>query len=93
MGGSFELDPADRDAFIAARHDAMRSSRGEQGCLEYTFAADPTEPGRVILYERWESQEALDAHLKALRARPQPTAPAPRSGSIKLYDISAERSL
>lgn len=93
MGGSFELDPADRDAFIAARHDAMRSSRGEQGCLEYTFAADPTEPGRVILYERWESQEALDAHLAALRQTPQPSSPAPKSASIVIYEVASERTL
>ena len=46
----------------------MRTSRGEDGCLEYTFAADPLEADRVILFERWESQAALDAHLAALAA-------------------------
>ena len=37
--------------------------RDEAGCLEYTFAADPLEADRVVLFERWASQDALDAHL------------------------------
>src|SRR5262245_29776663 len=66
VGGRFEVDPAERDAFVAECHDLMRTSRSEDGCLEYTFAVDPLEPGNVILFERWESQAALDAHLAAL---------------------------
>jgi quinol monooxygenase YgiN len=68
----------------------MRNSRAEDGCLEYTFAADPLEPGRVILFERWESQAALDAHLAAL---PSTRTIEPRSTSITLYDVAGERRL
>ena len=90
VGGSFEVDPEQRDAFLAERHEMMHTSRGEDGCLEYTFAADPLEPGRVILYERWESQAALDAHLAAIAAT---TAISPRSASITLYEVASERPL
>ena len=90
VGGRFEVDPGQRDAFIAERHEMMRTSRGEGGCLEYTFAADPLEPGRVILFERWESQAALDAHLAAIAAT---TTIAPRSASITLYEVAGERPL
>lgn len=93
VGGHFQLDPDQREAFLAARMDVMERSRSEPGCLEYVFAADPLVPGRVILFERWESQEALDAHLKGVRSRPQQSSPTPRAGSIRLYDISSERSL
>ena len=65
VGGEFEVDPAQRDAFLAEREAMMRTSRAEDGCLEYTFAADPLADDRVILFERWESQAALDAHLAA----------------------------
>lgn len=41
VGGSFELEPGERDAFIASRLDMMRSSRAEAGCVEYVFCADP----------------------------------------------------
>jgi quinol monooxygenase YgiN len=90
VGGSFEVDPEEREAFLAERYHVMRTSRLEDGCLEYTFAADPLEPGRVILFERWESQAALDAHLAAISVTPSVT---PRSATITLYDVVGERRL
>ena len=90
VGGRFEVNPQERDAFLAERHEIMRTSRGEDGCLEYTFAADPLEADRVILFERWESQAALDAHLAALAAT---RTVQPRSASIMLYEVASERSL
>ena len=73
----------------------MRNSRAEAGCLEYTFAADPIDPSRVVLFERWESQEALDAHLAAIRATPRSPVDEvdPISSSIFIYDVTGERRL
>jgi quinol monooxygenase YgiN len=95
VAGTMELDPAQREAFLAGRLEAMRSSRAEPGCLEYTMSADPTDPGRVMLFERWARQEDLDAHLAAMRSRPaSPGASiAPRKASIFVYEVSAERPL
>ncbi len=90
VGGRFEMDPAERDAFLAERYEMMLRSRGEDGCLEYTFAPDPIEPDRVILFERWESQAALDAHLAAISST---TTVTPRSATITLYEVAGERSL
>jgi quinol monooxygenase YgiN len=90
VGGRFEVEAAERDAFLAERDELMRTSRREEGCLEYTFAADPLEPDGVILFERWESQAALDAHLAALSAT---TTITPRSSSITIYDVAGERRL
>ena len=95
VGGSFEVEPSERDAFLASRVDMMRTSRAEPGCFEYTFSADPIVPGRVLLFERWASQEDLDAHLAALRAAPKSSAVGvvPTSASITLYDVAGEREL
>ena len=90
VGGEFEVDPSQRDEFLAERRELMRKSRGEDGCLEYTFAADPLEPGRVVLYERWESQAALNAHFAAIS---DSTTISPRTMSIMLYDVAGERPL
>ena len=90
--GTFVVDPARREEFLAERLERMRTSRAEAGCLEYTFAADPLDPGRVLLTERWTDQAALDAHLAA----PSPAAtPAvvPDDVSIVMYDVSGERPL
>jgi quinol monooxygenase YgiN len=92
--GTFVVDPDRRTEFIAERHERMRTSRAEAGCLEYTFAADPLQAGRVLLTERWADQAALDAHLAA----PAPAdagkpAVAPKEASIVVYDVTGERTL
>jgi quinol monooxygenase YgiN len=90
VGGSFEVDPDQREEFVASRHESMKKSRSEPGCLEYTVAADR----RVILFERWVDQAALDAHIAGLRqAGPGAGGVAPKSASILVYDIAGERSL
>src|SRR5262245_15941935 len=64
--GVFRVEAAQRDAYLAQSVENMRVSRAEQGCLEYCLAADPVEADRVVLTERWESREDLDAHLARL---------------------------
>lgn len=95
VGGVFEVDPAQRDRFLAGRIEGMRRSRGEPGCIEYTFSADPLDPGRVVLFERWESQDHLDAHLAAMASAPPPSGDqvAPTSVSIVIYDVAGSRPL
>jgi quinol monooxygenase YgiN len=95
VGGAFEVEPSQREQFLASRIDMMRTSRDEPGCLEYTFAADPVEAGKVVLFERWASQNDLDAHLAAMRNNPPTldTSAVPISSSITIYDVSGERRL
>jgi quinol monooxygenase YgiN len=95
VSGVFEVEPQQRTEFLAGRHDAMRASRAEPGCLEYTFSADPLEPGRVLLFERWESQDSLDEHLSRPRpaGSPDASSAAPVSVSITVYDVVGERKL
>ena len=35
----------------------------EPGCLDYTFSSDLGNPGRIYVFERWESEEAIAAHM------------------------------
>jgi quinol monooxygenase YgiN len=95
VAGTLEVDPDQREAFLAGRIEGMRASRAEPGCLEYTFSADPIDPGRVMLFERWASQKDLDTHLAAARTRPASPgiAVAPKAASIFVYAVSGERPL
>jgi quinol monooxygenase YgiN len=95
VGGSFEIEPGRRDEFLAGRLDAMRASRAEAGCLEYTMSADPIDLGRVVLFERWADQASLNAHLAAMRTKPAPPTGgvAPTSATVTVYDVSGERPL
>lgn len=93
--GSLEVDPNQREAFLASKMEAMRATRAETGCLEYTFSADPLQPGRVLLLERWASEKDLGAHVAAARARPPSTGAAvkPKAASAFIYDVTGERPL
>ena len=72
VAGYFRVDPANRAAFIENRGAAMLRSRGEQGCHAYAMSPDPLDPGLVNLFERWETEEDLAAHLVVNRANPNP---------------------
>ena len=95
VAGVFTVDPEQREAFLAGRMDRMRTSRAERGCIEYTFSADPLDPSRVLLFERWASQADLDAHLAAAPA--PPVSPevevVATTTSITIYDVTGERPL
>jgi len=95
LQGVFSIDPNERDRFVEASIDAMRRSRQEEGCLEYVIAADPADPERAVLTERWESMDHLERHL----ARPREEAPsgdprpAPRSVEITVFEVASSRPL
>lgn len=87
--GVFVLEPHERDRFIEASTEGMRASRAEAGCLEYVFAGDPLDPGRVVLSERWESMELLQEHLKGHASRPTPDRPSPQSAQVVMYEVAS----
>lgn len=65
-------EPVDQTVF-AALEAVMAATRLEPGCVEYAAHTHATDPRRVVFYERWQDQAALDshnasAHLAAFRA-------------------------
>jgi quinol monooxygenase YgiN len=98
--GAFDFeDEAARQGWIEQAHEAMRVSRSEDGCTEYTIAPDPLNPTRAVLVEEWRDQAALDSHLAALGERrsqaPAPSGPtvAPTKTSIVVHTISEQKRL
>jgi quinol monooxygenase YgiN len=59
--GHLVLDPADRDAHVVASAVAVRLARRAPGCLDFAVSADPVDPTRVNIFERWARLEDLDA--------------------------------
>jgi quinol monooxygenase YgiN len=95
VAGEFRVEPEHREEFLRRREELMRSSRAEAGCIDYVFSPDPLEPGRVVLFERWESDEALAGHLRALRERPpssEPEIPVLRREVVR-YEVAASAPL
>lgn len=65
IAGRIELDPARRDDAIRAALEMMEATRREAGCVSYSFSADLADPGAFLVFEEWESPEALAAHFRA----------------------------
>jgi quinol monooxygenase YgiN len=63
--GTIDLDPAKRDAFIAAAAACMSATRAEDGNEAYAFSADVEDAGRFYVIEQWASQAAIDTHMAA----------------------------
>jgi quinol monooxygenase YgiN len=86
VAGELRLDPDLRDAFLDAVADVTPLARGTAGCLDFVQAADPVEPDRINVFERWESDEALLAFRT--QGGPPPSAPPLRSADVLKYRIS-----
>jgi quinol monooxygenase YgiN len=94
VAGFIDVDPADREAFLADRRVTINAVRTERGCLEYAFSADAVDPARVRVFEAWESAADLDEHLSGRHrvARPGPTA-AVRERQLLRYEVSLSAPL
>lgn len=71
---TIQVLPERREDFLAQFHKVEPEVHAEQGCLEYAAAIDlatdigaqiPLRSDVVTVVEKWESIEALNAHLAA----------------------------
>jgi quinol monooxygenase YgiN len=58
VAGHVAVDPEQRESYLAARR-ALSRRLARHGCLDFAITADLVDPGRVNLFEHWESQEAV----------------------------------
>jgi len=64
IAGTVDVDPERRAAALEAGLPHMRATRAFPGCLDYVWSADLLVPGRIYVFERWESSETLAAHFE-----------------------------
>lgn len=54
-----------RDAAVEVTKDVQMATRVEEaGCRDYCFAADPSVPTRIQVYELWDDSDSLVAHFQ-----------------------------
>ena len=63
IAGSITTDDGGRDAFLAAARPMVAATHTEPGCREYVFSPDPDDANRIMLFELWDDQDALNAHF------------------------------
>ena len=61
VSGHLRVDPAHRDAYVEGCREVVEAARAADGCLDFHVSADPIEPDRVNVYEKWESVAAVEA--------------------------------
>ncbi|MFE3454676.1 putative quinol monooxygenase [Nonomuraea sp. NPDC059194] len=60
ISGKLYVDADARDAYLAGCREVLEQARAAPGCLDFALSADLLEPGRINVYERWESDEDLE---------------------------------
>lgn len=87
VAGRLHVDSAQRAAYLVGTADVAVLARRAPGCLDFVQAADPVDPTRINVYERWES----DADVEAFRTSGDPDAPEPELPAIVDAAVSKYR--
>ena len=75
VAGALIVDPPARNAYLQECTSVVAAAREAPGCLDFALSPDLVEPGRINVFERWDTNEALhrfrgsgpdSAHLAAL---------------------------
>jgi quinol monooxygenase YgiN len=96
--GWIDFVPADREQALRYFSQVVAASLQEPGCLDYAFSPDPDPdvPGRVRVFEHWDSDASLAEHLTlphVLRLR-EALAPLTRTGrSMTHATVAASRPM
>lgn len=63
ISGTVDLDASKMDEAMIAAKPLIEGALTQEGCLDYDWCPDPTTKGRLRVFERWTSQEALQNHF------------------------------
>jgi quinol monooxygenase YgiN len=74
----FRIKPAFAEAFHMAIVDNARASREtEPGCRQFDVCRDPADAGLFFLYELYDDDAAVDAHIRSAHFKLMDAATAP----------------
>ncbi len=91
VAGHIVVYPGQRESYLAGCVGVVEQARRASGCLDFAITADLVDPGRIDIFERWESQAAVEAFRGSGPSDEQSTAML--SASVAEYDVAAVRSL
>jgi quinol monooxygenase YgiN len=91
VAGHLIVEPLQRDSYLAECKGVVQQARRTPGCLDFAIGADLLDPSRVDIFERWESQAAVDAFRGSGPSDEQQGSIV--SASVSEYDVGGERRL
>jgi quinol monooxygenase YgiN len=91
VAGHLIVDPEQRESYLADCVSVVEQARRAPGCLDFAITGDLVDPGRIDVFERWESRAAVEAFRGSGPSDEQSAAML--SASVAEYDIADGRSL
>jgi quinol monooxygenase YgiN len=91
VGGHIVVEADQRESYLAGCVGVVEQARSTPGCLDFAITADLIDLTRIDIFERWESQAAVEAFRGGGPSREQGAAMV--SASVAEYDVADIRSL
>lgn len=91
VAGHLIVRRRERDGYLAGCAPVVERARSAPGCLDFALSADLLDPARINIFERWNSQEAVETFRGSGPGDDQ--ADLIVSASVSEYDVSGERGL
>ncbi|MBW8827335.1 MAG: antibiotic biosynthesis monooxygenase [Acidobacteria bacterium] len=92
--GEAQIGPAIRERWLETTRETVPTTRAEPGNLMYLYAADLFEPSSFHVFQVWEDQASMDAHIADPFHRQRINeldAMGGRWEHVTHYDVSAVR--
>ncbi|MFC9551624.1 putative quinol monooxygenase [Rhodococcus sp. NPDC056960] len=91
VAGHITVEPQQRESYLAGCVSVVEQARAAAGCLDFAITADLIDPGRINVFERWESRAAVETFRGSGPSDEQGAAIL--SASVAEYDIADSRPL
>lgn len=91
VAGHLIVGPEKRDDYLVGCGPVVEQARSAPGCLDFAISADLFDPARINIFERWDSQGAVEAFRGSGPGDGQTELIV--SASVSEYDVSGERGL
>lgn len=64
VAGKVTIKPERRAEAVQAALRMAEATQNEPGCISYQFSADLKDPNTILIFEAWETGEALARHFQ-----------------------------
>jgi quinol monooxygenase YgiN len=91
VAGQILVEPEQREAYLQSCVEVIDQARNTPGCLDFALTADLVTAGRINVFERWESAEAVRAFRGDGPSQEQQAEMI--SASVSEYEVAAIRDL
>ena len=61
VAGQIHVAPEQRGTYLESCVAVVGEARRAPGCIDFAVSADLLDPGRINVFERWDSQESVEA--------------------------------